>query len=65
VLQLAVSGVPDKQIAARLGISTATVRSHVRRLCEKLGAANRCQLAGIATAEGLVEGVSADALVQA
>lgn len=41
VLRLIARGDPSDRIAQRLGIGTPTVRNHVARLLEKLGAANR------------------------
>ena len=38
VLTLMALGLPSRQIAARLGISYATVRSHIRSVGSKLGA---------------------------
>ena len=38
VLTLMANGMPSRQIAARLGISYATVRSHIRSVGAKLGA---------------------------
>ncbi len=38
VLQLAAAGHSDKEIAREIGASQATVRKHIARLCEKLGA---------------------------
>jgi two-component system response regulator DesR len=38
VLSLVAQGLPSRQIAARLGISYATVRSHIRSVGAKLGA---------------------------
>ena len=38
VLNLMAQGLPSRQIAARLGISYATVRSHIRSVGGKLGA---------------------------
>ncbi len=37
VLRLVAQGMPSRQIAARLGISYATVRSHIRSVGSKLG----------------------------
>jgi LuxR family maltose regulon positive regulatory protein len=37
VLTLMAHGMPSRQIAARLGISYATVRSHIRSVGGKLG----------------------------
>lgn len=41
VLRLIARGDPSDRIAERLGIGTPTVRNHVARLLEKLGASNR------------------------
>lgn len=38
VLRLMAEGLPSRKIAARLGISYATVRSHIRSVGGKLGA---------------------------
>jgi LuxR family maltose regulon positive regulatory protein len=38
VLKLMAQGMPSRHIAARLGISYATVRSHIRSVGGKLGA---------------------------
>jgi DNA-binding CsgD family transcriptional regulator len=37
VLRLMAQGMPSRHIAARLGISYATVRSHIRSVGSKLG----------------------------
>lgn len=37
------NGAPNKVIARQLGISPNTVKTHVARLFEKLGAANRTE----------------------
>jgi two-component system response regulator DesR len=58
------SGLSDKEIAQRLGMSPATVRTHFARLCEKLGAANRCQLGRLSEA-GIEEEQQAEAPVLA
>jgi DNA-binding NarL/FixJ family response regulator len=44
VLDLVLQGFIDKEIGEQLGIECATVRTHVARVCEKLGARTRAQL---------------------
>jgi len=41
VLELLAQGLPNPQIAERLGITTGTLRNHVSRICRKLSAGNR------------------------
>ena len=48
VLDLMLQGLADKEVAARLGVECATVRTHVMRLREKLGAQNRTQIGRLA-----------------
>lgn len=43
VLAQLANGAPNKVIARQLGISPNTVKTHVARLFEKLGAANRTE----------------------
>ncbi|WP_407313570.1 response regulator transcription factor [Pseudomonas sp. nanlin1] len=47
VMNLLVSGLTNKQIGQRLGISNHTVRDHISTICGKLNAANRVELAAI------------------
>ena len=54
VLELLVEGLPNKAIAARLGISDQTVKFHVASICGKLGAANRTDAVRRAVRRGLV-----------
>lgn len=54
VLQLLAEGLPNKSIAARLGISDQTVKFHVASVCGKLGAANRTQAVRLAVRRGLI-----------
>jgi DNA-binding NarL/FixJ family response regulator len=54
VLQALAEGLNDKDIAARLGIGLATVRSHIERLLAKLGAESRLQALVVALRYGLV-----------
>ena len=57
VLQLVVDGASNDEIGARLGISSRTVESHLRRLFERFGLASRTELAARALREGWLEGV--------
>ena len=54
VLELLAEGLPNKAIAARLGISDQTVKFHVGAICGKLGAANRTDAVRRAIRRGLV-----------
>jgi DNA-binding NarL/FixJ family response regulator len=54
VLDLLAEGLPNKTIAARLGISDQTVKFHVASICGKLGAANRTEAVRRAIRRGLV-----------
>jgi DNA-binding NarL/FixJ family response regulator len=45
VLRLVAEGLPDPEIAVRLGLTESTTRTHVRRVLDKLGARNRAQAA--------------------
>jgi DNA-binding CsgD family transcriptional regulator len=54
VLELMAEGLPNKTIAARLGISDQTVKFHVSSITGKLGAANRTDAVRRAVRRGLV-----------
>jgi DNA-binding NarL/FixJ family response regulator len=54
VLELLVQGLPNKAIAAPLGISDQTVKFHVAAICGKLGAINRTDAVRRAIRRGLV-----------
>jgi NarL family two-component system response regulator YdfI len=54
VVELLAEGLPNKTIAARLGISDQTVKFHVSSICGKLGAANRTAAVRRAVRRGLV-----------
>ena len=58
ILELAARGRSDKQIAGDLGVSVHTVRSHLRRLYETLGLANRAE----AVAAFMTEQADADGM---
>jgi DNA-binding NarL/FixJ family response regulator len=55
VLRLIARGEPNKRIAAALGISERTARSHVSKILAKLELTSRTQAALWAAREGLVE----------
>ena len=54
VLALVVEGLPNKAIAARLGVSDQTIKFHVASICGKLGAANRTDAVRRAIRRGIV-----------
>jgi DNA-binding NarL/FixJ family response regulator len=54
VLELLDEGLPNKAIAARLGISDQTVKFHVASIAGKLGAANRTDAVRRAVRRGLI-----------
>lgn len=54
VLELLAAGLRVNDIAARLGIGTETVRSHMRNASGRLGALNRTQAVAIAIRRGLI-----------
>jgi two-component system nitrate/nitrite response regulator NarL len=54
VLELLAEGLPNKAIAARLGVSDQTVKFHVAAISAKLGAANRTDAVRRAVRRGLI-----------
>jgi DNA-binding NarL/FixJ family response regulator len=54
VLALVAGGLSNDEIAANLGISKATARTHVSRIMTKIGARDRAQLVVLAYESGLV-----------
>jgi DNA-binding NarL/FixJ family response regulator len=54
VLDLVAGGLGNRAIAAELHLSEHTVKNHVRRILEKLGAASRTEAVVIAARAGLV-----------
>ncbi|MGH9177609.1 MAG: response regulator transcription factor, partial [Acidimicrobiales bacterium] len=59
VLAAVITGATNASIADRLGLSTHTVRTHLRHILQKLGADNRLEAAVRARACGLAGGSSA------
>jgi len=56
VLLFVAEGLSNAEIGRRLHMSEATVKTHVSRLLDKLGAANRVQVAILAHDAGLLDG---------
>lgn len=54
VLELVADGLPNKAIAARLGVSDETVKFHLGSIFGKLGASNRTDAVRLALRRGLV-----------
>ena len=54
VLELVAQGLSHEEIGRRLSISAETVRSHVRKACERLGASTRTQAVATALRLGLI-----------
>ena len=54
VLSLVVAGCANKEIAQRFAVSEETIKHHLTRMFDKVGAANRLELAMTATRNGLV-----------
>jgi DNA-binding NarL/FixJ family response regulator len=55
VLQLVGSGMPNKLIAARLGITETTVKAHLTRIFRTIGVTDRTQAALWAERQGLID----------
>jgi DNA-binding NarL/FixJ family response regulator len=54
VLGLLAEGLQHEEIGRRLGISSETVRTHLRKACDRLGAATRTQAVATALRKGLI-----------
>jgi two-component system, NarL family, nitrate/nitrite response regulator NarL len=54
VLTLVAAGYPNKEIARTCAVSEETVKHHLTRMFDKVGAANRVELAKVAAQIGLV-----------
>jgi two-component system nitrate/nitrite response regulator NarL len=55
ILQKVAYGATTKEVAHDLGISPHTVKTHLERIFEKLGANDRAQAVAIALRRGLVD----------
>ena len=55
ILQKVAYGSTTKEVARKLGISPHTVKTHLERIFEKLGASDRAQAVAIAIRRGLVD----------
>ena len=53
VLNLVVAGCSNKEIAQQFAVSEQTVKHHLTRMFDKVGASNRLELAMVATRHGL------------
>jgi len=54
ILALLADGLGNKQIAARLGISANTVKTHVELLFERLGVSSRAEAVAVGVRRGLL-----------
>ena len=54
ILQKVADGATTRQVATELGISPHTVKTHLERIFEKLGANDRAQAVAIAIRTGIV-----------
>jgi two-component system, NarL family, nitrate/nitrite response regulator NarL len=56
VLTLVAAGYPNKEIAKACAVSEETIKHHLTRIFDKVGASNRLELAVFATESGLITG---------
>jgi two-component system, NarL family, nitrate/nitrite response regulator NarL len=54
VLALVAAGYPNKEIARTCAVSEETIKHHLTRMFDKVGASNRLELAMVATEAGLI-----------
>jgi DNA-binding NarL/FixJ family response regulator len=55
VVALVVAGYANKEIAGKFAVCEATIKHHLTRIFDKLGASNRVELAMMASRRGLLE----------
>jgi two-component system, NarL family, nitrate/nitrite response regulator NarL len=60
VLRMVVAGHSNKEIAQQWTVSEETIKHHLTRMFDKVGAANRVELAMLATSQGLLDTFDAD-----
>jgi len=60
VLKMVVAGHSNKEIARQWTVSEETIKHHLTRMFDKVGAANRVELAMLATRHGLLDMYDAD-----
>lgn len=56
VLDMVVAGHPNKEIARACAVSEQTIKHHLTRVFDKVGASSRVELVMLATRQGLVDG---------
>ncbi len=55
VLRLLAKGLTNRQIASELGVSMETIKTHVERICHRVGASDRTGAVAIALRAGVIE----------
>lgn len=55
VLQCIAAGLPNKEVAARLNLSVATVRNHIHNVLDKLGVHSKLEAASLAFRKGWIQ----------
>jgi DNA-binding NarL/FixJ family response regulator len=60
VLRMVVAGHSNKEIAQQWTVSEETIKHHLTRMFDKVGAANRVELAMLATSRGLLDSCDPD-----
>jgi two-component system nitrate/nitrite response regulator NarL len=60
VLRMVVAGHSNKEIAQQWTVSEETIKHHLTRMFDKVGAANRVELAMLATSQGLLDSFDAN-----
>jgi DNA-binding NarL/FixJ family response regulator len=58
VLEMVVAGHSNREIAQQWTVSEETIKHHLTRMFDKVGVANRVELAMLATRDGLLDAIS-------